>query len=61
MNRVALTVASPNLDVGVEPRFGRAAYLLLVDPETMVFESLANPGRDAEGAARQRDQLLRMC
>ena len=59
MNRVALTVPSPNLDVEVEPRFGRAAYLLLVDPGSMACEVLANPGRDAEeGAGIRVAQVL---
>jgi predicted Fe-Mo cluster-binding NifX family protein len=51
MSRVALTVGAPSFDVEVEARFGRAAFLLLVDPETMAWETLANPGRDARGGA----------
>lgn len=51
MKRVAVTVGSPGLDVGVDARFGRSAFILLVDPETMAWESLANPGWDARGGA----------
>jgi predicted Fe-Mo cluster-binding NifX family protein len=51
MRRIALTVASPDLDAELDPRFGRAACLLLVDPETLAYEGLANPGRDAPGGA----------
>jgi predicted Fe-Mo cluster-binding NifX family protein len=51
MTRIALTVGSPGLDVEIEPRFGRSAFILLVDPETMWWESLANPGWDARGGA----------
>ena len=51
---IALTVASPSLDVKVEPRLGRAPFLLLVDPETLAWESLENPGRDASGGAGVR-------
>jgi predicted Fe-Mo cluster-binding NifX family protein len=54
MKRVALTVGSPGLDVEVEPRFGRAAYILLVDPDTMDWESVRNSGRDAWGGAGVR-------
>jgi predicted Fe-Mo cluster-binding NifX family protein len=60
MKRVALTVSSPNLDVEVEPRFGRSAYILLVDPDTMDWESLENPGRETRGGAGVRvAQVLR--
>ena len=59
MTRIALTVGSPGLNVEVEPRFGRSAFILLVDPDTMVWESLANPGSDARGGAGiQVAQLL---
>ncbi|MFC1662253.1 NifB/NifX family molybdenum-iron cluster-binding protein [Gemmatimonadota bacterium] len=54
MNRIALTVGSPSFDVEVEPRFGRSAFILLVDPETMAWETLANPGWDARGGAGVR-------
>ena len=59
MKRVALTVASPGLDQEVHPKFGRAGFILLVDPHTMKWESLANPGRDAgSGAGIRVAQLL---
>lgn len=54
MTRVAVTVGSPGLDVEVEPKFGRAPFIVLVDPETMAWESLANPGWDARGGAGVR-------
>ena len=49
--RIAITAASPDLDVGVEPRFGRAAYLILVNPNTLEWEALENPGQHARGGA----------
>jgi len=51
MKSVALTVTTPDLDTEVEPRFGRAPFLLLIDPETMAWSSLENPARNAQGGA----------
>jgi predicted Fe-Mo cluster-binding NifX family protein len=54
MKKVALTVGSPSLDVEVETRFGRSAFILLVDPDTMAWEWVENPGRDTRGGAGVR-------
>jgi predicted Fe-Mo cluster-binding NifX family protein len=51
MHRIALTVATPDLDAEVDPRFGRADFILLVEPESMAWEALANPAREAAGGA----------
>lgn len=51
MSKIALTVAAPDLDAELDPRFGRAAFLLLVDSETLAWEGLANPAREARGGA----------
>jgi predicted Fe-Mo cluster-binding NifX family protein len=40
-----------NLDAPLESKFGRAPLLLLVDPETLAFEVVENPGRTARGGA----------
>jgi predicted Fe-Mo cluster-binding NifX family protein len=59
MKRVALTVASPSLDETVNSKFGRADFILLVDPDSMAWESLENPGKDAgSGAGIRVAQLL---
>ena len=59
MKKIALTVAAPGLDVDVEQRFGRSAFLLLVDPDTLEWDSIANPGRDAgSGAGIKIAQVL---
>ncbi len=39
---VAVTAKGTNLAAEVDPRFGRAPYILIVDTETMNFESLDN-------------------
>jgi predicted Fe-Mo cluster-binding NifX family protein len=54
MATIAVTAASGSLDDPVDPRFGRAPYILLVDPRTMAAEVLTNPGRDAAGGAGVR-------
>lgn len=51
MDEIALTVESPHLDAEIEPRFGRADWILFVHPETMVWKAEANPGRNARGGA----------
>jgi predicted Fe-Mo cluster-binding NifX family protein len=40
--KVAVTARGIDLDSEVDPRFGRAPYILIVDTETMEFESLDN-------------------
>ena len=40
--KIAVTSKGTNLDSQVDPRFGRAAYILIVDTETFEFEALDN-------------------
>jgi len=40
--KIAVTSKGPNLDDPVDPRFGRAAYILVVDSETLDVEVLDN-------------------
>lgn len=40
--KIAITAKGPELSSPVDPRFGRAAYILIVDTETMVSEVLDN-------------------
>jgi predicted Fe-Mo cluster-binding NifX family protein len=40
--KIAVTSQGTNLDSKVDPRFGRAAYILIVDTETFEFEVLDN-------------------
>lgn len=40
--KVAITAKGKELSDAVDPRFGRAAYILVVDTETMAFEVLDN-------------------
>ena len=49
--RIAISVDAPGLETKVEPRFGTSQYLLIVDPETMTFESIPNPGATGQRGA----------
>jgi predicted Fe-Mo cluster-binding NifX family protein len=49
--KIAVSASSPDLDASVDPRFGRCAYFLIVDPETMTFEAVENPYVGASGGA----------
>ena len=40
--KIAVTSKGTNLDSQVDPRFGRAAYILIIDSETFDFEVLDN-------------------
>ncbi len=40
--KVAVTAREPRIDSEVDPRFGRAAYILVVDSETLEFEAIDN-------------------
>jgi len=40
--RLAITSTGKELDSNLDPRFGRAAYFIVVDPETMAFEVVEN-------------------
>ncbi len=50
MNRIAISSEGPNLDDPVDPRFGRAAGFIVIDPATMSFDYIQN------GAAQVRSQ-----
>ena len=40
--KIAVTSKGTEIDSEVDPRFGRAAYILIVDTETLDFEALDN-------------------
>ena len=40
--RIAVTSAGKGLDSKLDPRFGRAEYFIIFDPETMAFEVVEN-------------------
>lgn len=49
--KIVITATSPTLDSEVDPRFGRGAYLLLIDTATLDWQAYPNPGVTASGGA----------
>ncbi len=49
--KIILSTTSPGLYADIDPRFGRGAYLLVVDTDTMQTEGHPNPGVNASGGA----------
>lgn len=49
--KVLITVTSPNFEASLDPRFGRAAYFLMVDSETLEWEAQPNSAVHASGGA----------
>ena len=49
--KVAVSSVGQDLDAQVDPRFGRCAYFLIVDTDTMGFESIQNAAAGAAGGA----------
>jgi predicted Fe-Mo cluster-binding NifX family protein len=41
--KIAITATGPDPDSSVDPRFGRCAYFLIIDPKTMEYGSIENP------------------
>ena len=58
--KIAITAQGSSLDANVDPRFGRAGYFAMVDPDTMEFEVVDNKQnfQAAAGAGVQAAQLV---
>jgi predicted Fe-Mo cluster-binding NifX family protein len=57
--RICVTSLGSELDSEVDPKFGRAHFFLIFDPETEAFESIENPNRElGHGAGIQTAQLI---
>jgi len=57
--KIAVTSTGPTLDNDVEARFGRCAYFLIIDTDTMQFEAIENPNMALGGGAGiQSAQLM---
>jgi predicted Fe-Mo cluster-binding NifX family protein len=56
---IAITSLGPNLDSLIDPRFGRAAYFLILDEKGELLKSLKNPGKEAfRGAGVSAGQII---
>ncbi len=49
--KIALSTVEGRLEAALDPRFGRAAYFLIVDPENLQFGAIPNPNVNARGGA----------
>ena len=49
--KLLITVTSSDITAALDPRFGRAAYFLLLDSETMEWRAEPNPALNASGGA----------
>jgi predicted Fe-Mo cluster-binding NifX family protein len=49
--KIAVSADGSNFDARVAQRFGISAYLIIVDPETIEFETVPNPGASGQRAA----------
>lgn len=49
--KVCVTSSGNNLDAQLDPRFGRCAYQVIVDSETLQFEAVSNLASGARGGA----------
>ena len=49
--KIILTATTPSIDSNVDSRFGRGAYLIVVDPDTLEWQAHPNPGVGASGGA----------
>jgi len=57
--KICVTAAGNTLDAPVDPRFGRTAYFVVVDSETMSFEAVSNTAVGAmSGAGIQAAQII---
>lgn len=58
--KIAISASGPTLDASVDPRFGRAPYILIVDTDTLEFEAVANQMnlQAAQGAGVQTASLV---
>ena len=49
--KIVITSSVENLDGDMDPRFGRCAYFVVVDTETLDFEAIPNPAVSTPGGA----------
>ena len=56
--KIAVTSTGPTLTDYVESRFGRCAYFIIIDSETMAFEAIANPNLNLGGGVGPQSAKL---
>lgn len=60
MNKIAICSEGPGLDDLLDPRFGRAAGFIIIDPDSMIFEYIDNGASQAasQGAGIQAAEMV---
>ncbi len=48
---ICVSATANNLDAELDPRFGRCAYFIIVNPETMQFTAISNLSNGSMGGA----------
>ncbi len=57
--KAAITASGSTLDASIDPRFGRCAFFLIVDTDTMEFDAVENPNLAlGQGAGIQSAKLV---
>ncbi len=57
--KIAITATSPDIDAGVDPRFGRCAGFVIADTESDEWDAFPNPAiNSASGAGIQAAQFV---
>lgn len=57
--KICVTSQGKDLDSEIDPRFGRCKYFIFLDTETMQYEAVENPWREAQqGAGTQAGQFV---
>jgi len=57
--KICVTSKGKNLESQVDPRFGRCAYFIVIDPDSMEFETIENSNAQTMGGAGiQSGQLV---
>lgn len=49
--KLVITASAPDIEAAVDPRFGRGAYFVVVDSETLQWEAHENLAVNASGGA----------
>jgi predicted Fe-Mo cluster-binding NifX family protein len=49
--KIGISAIGPGLDAEIDPRFGRCPYFIMIDPDTMKFETIENSGAFSSGGA----------
>jgi predicted Fe-Mo cluster-binding NifX family protein len=49
--KLAISAANPSLDAPIDPRFGRCQYFLIIDLNTLEFDTVPNTSKDAMSGA----------